>query len=63
MNHDIIVATNSKGSGDWIYIIEGDKTIFEGHNIGVNDLVFLLQRYTSVRTVELTDTQMEEGDY
>jgi hypothetical protein len=58
------VITNSNGSGDWIHIKEGDYTIFEGHRIGVNDLVFLLQRYVRwVDLVEVTDEQMEEGSY
>jgi hypothetical protein len=57
------VFTNTLESGDWIHIKEGDYTIFEGHRVGVHDLVFLLQRYAKVELVELTDEQMEEGEY
>jgi hypothetical protein len=52
---------NSLGSCDWIHIKEGDLTIFEGHRVGVQDLVRLLQRYANVREFELTDEQMEDG--
>ena len=59
----IKVFHNSLGSGDWIHIKEGDLTIFEGHRVGVNDLVFLLQRYVRwVDLVEVTDEEMEEGE-
>ena len=58
----IKVFHNSMGSGDWIHIKEGDETIFEGHRVGVNDLVFLLERYSNVKLFELTDEQMEEGE-
>ena len=54
---------NSMGSGDWIHIKEGDLTIFEGHRVGVNDLVFLLERYANVKLFELTDEEIEEGEY
>ncbi len=57
----IKVITNSNGSGDWIHIKEGDLTIFVGHRVGVNDLVFLLQRYAKVELVEVTDEELEEG--
>ena len=53
---------NSLGSGDWIHIKEGDETIFEGHRVRVNDLVFLLERYANVKLIELTDEQMEDGE-
>lgn len=61
----IKVITNSLGSGDWIQIKEGDLTIFEGHRVGVHDLVFLLQRYTTVKVnhVEVTDEQMENETF
>ena len=60
----IKVITNSNGSGDWIHIKEGDLTIFEGHRVGAQDLVFLLQRYIRwVDLVEVTDEQMEEGEF
>jgi hypothetical protein len=55
----IKVMTNSNGSGDWIHIKEGDLTIFEGHRVGVHDLVFLLERYANVMLIELTDEEME----
>lgn len=58
----IKVFHNSMGSGDWIHIKEGDETIFEGHRVGVNDLVFLLERYANVKLIELTDEEMEEGE-
>lgn len=54
---------NSIGSGDWIHIKEGDETIFEGHRVGVNDLVFLLERYANVELFNLTDEEMEEGTW
>jgi hypothetical protein len=57
----IKVITNSNGSGDWIHIKEGDETIFEGHRVGVHDLVFLLERYANVKLIELTDEEMEDG--
>lgn len=59
----IKVVTNSLGSGDWIHIKEGDETIFEGHRVGVNDLVFLLERYANVKLIEVTDEEIEEGTY
>ena len=59
----IKVFHNSMGSGDWIHIKEGDETIFEGHHVGVNDLVFLLERYSNVKLFELTDEEMEEGEF
>lgn len=52
---------NSMGSGDWIHIKEGDYTIFEGHYLGVKDLVSLLERFANVKLIELTDEEMEEG--
>lgn len=58
----IKVFHNSNGSGDWIHIKEGDLTIFEGHRVGVRDLVFLLERYANVKLFELTDEEMEEGE-
>lgn len=59
----IKVITNNLGSGDWIHIKEDDLTLFEGHRVGVNDLVFFLERYTNVKLIEVTDEQMEEGDF
>jgi hypothetical protein len=59
----IKVITNSNGSGDWAQIMEGDYTMFEGHRVGIQDLVFLLQRYTKVELVEVTDEEMEEGEF
>jgi hypothetical protein len=59
----IKVFHNSNGSGDWIHIKEGDETIFEGHRVGVHDLVFLLERYANVKLFELTDEEMEEGEF
>lgn len=59
----IKVFHNSMGSGDWVHIKEGDETIFEGHRLGVNDVVFLLQRYANVELFELTDEEIEEGEF
>lgn len=57
----IKVITNSLGSGDWIHIKDGDHTIFEGHRLGVQDLVFVLGRFANTKLIELTDEEMEEG--
>lgn len=61
----IKVVTNSLGSGDWIHVKDGDYTIFEGHRISPYDLVFMLTRYggSDVALVEVTDEQIEEGEY
>lgn len=60
---DVTVVSNSLGSGDWIHIKEGDSTIFEGHSIRVDDLVFLLSRYANVILHEIDDEAIEEGNY
>ena len=50
-------------AGDWVQIMEDDYTLIEGHRIGTRELVILLRRFTKVELVELTDEQMEEGDF
>jgi hypothetical protein len=57
----IKVITNSLGSGDWIHIKDGNHTIFEGHRLGVQDLVLVLGRFANAKLIELTDEEMEEG--
>ena len=61
----IKVVTNSLGSGDWIHVKDGDYTIFEGHRVSPYDLFFMLKNYggNGVTLVELTDEQMEQGEY
>lgn len=61
----IKVVTNSLGSGDWITVRQGENTLFEGHRIGPQDLVSIIDSITfeSADLVEITDEQMEEGAY
>ena len=63
----IRVITNSMGSGDWIVVqdTETGETLFEGHRISPCDLVNILSfnDAQSAELVEVTDEQIEEGDY
>jgi hypothetical protein len=61
----IKVITNSLGSGDWITVRQGENILFEGHRIGPQDLVSIIDSITfeSADLVEVTDEQMEEGEY
>jgi len=64
----IRVVTNSMGSGDWVVVRSGARdgfeTLHEGHTIGPFDLVCILQNLgVHAELVEVTDEQMEEGEY
>ena len=61
----IKVITNSLGSGDWITVLQGENILFEGHKIGPQDLVDIIDSITfeSGQLIEVTDEQMEEGEY
>ena len=61
----IKVVTNSLGSGDWITVLQGENILFEGHKIGPQDLVDIIDNITfeSGQLIEVTDEQMEEGTY
>ena len=60
------IYTNSKGSGDYTVVtMEGDR-IFEGHHITALDLKMILEYtfgYEYLYFEELTDEEMEEGDF
>ena len=63
MNRDIRVVTNSNGSGDWVKVYYVTDLIFEGHRIGPQDLVDIINSFYSeqgAELVEVTDEQMEE---
>lgn len=65
------VITNSLGSGNWITIEAEDGSIlFGGHTITPQDFVDLINGWGGVgrykeeaELVEVTDEQMEEGNY
>lgn len=64
----IRVITNSNGSGDWVVVRSGARdgfeTLHEGHRITPMDLVMILQNLgVHTELVEVTDEQMEEGEY
>ena len=65
----IKVVTNSLGSGDWVTIKFGNEVLFEGHRIGPQDFVNIFNglgdsgRSAVARLVEVTDEQMEEGEF
>ena len=61
----IKVITNSLGSGDWITVLQGENILFEGHKISPQDLVGIIDSITfeSGQLIEVTDEQMEEGEY
>ena len=63
----IKVVTNNLGSGDWVTVIDTNtgETLFEGHRITPQDLVDILTFDGSMeaKLVEVTDEQMEEGEF
>ena len=64
----IRVITNSLGSGDWVVVQSGARdgmeTLHEGHSIGPMDLVEILKRTGAhVQLVQVTDEDMEEGEF
>lgn len=62
----IKVVANNLGSGDWV-TVRGfrDEVLFEGHRIGPQDLVDILNATLDqgAEFVEVTDEQMEEGAF
>ena len=64
----IKVVTNNLGSGDWVTVLSvgqlGFETLLEGHRIEPGDLVGIL-RLAGIKAelVEVTDEQMEEGEF
>lgn len=65
----IKIFSNTNGTGDWIRVVadHGDASdvLFEGHRVGVHDLVELLYDAgkigpSTVELTDLTDEQMEE---
>lgn len=62
----IKVVTNNLGSGDWI-VVQGvsGKTLFSGHRVGARDLQEILDvvARTGCELIEVTDEQMEDGEY
>lgn len=63
----IKVVTNNLGSGDWVTVVDTNtgETLFEGHRITPKDLVDILTFDGSMeaKLVEVTDEQMEEGEF
>ena len=62
----IKIVTNSMGSGDWITVTgKAGETLFEGHGITARDLAEILSHTvdTHIDLIEVTDEQMEEGDF
>ena len=64
----IKVYTNSLGSGDWVNVQSvgqlGFEVLHEGHRVQPFDLVMILQNLgIHAELVELTDEQLEEGEY
>jgi len=63
MTRDIRVVTNSNGSGDWVKVYYVNDLIFEGHRVGPQDLVDIINSFYSdqgAELVEVNDEQMEE---
>lgn len=60
---NITVASNTLGSGDWIYVKDAQgNVIFEGHRVGAEDLVEILcSLNVQAEFIPVTDEQMEEG--
>ena len=60
------VITNSLGSGDYTVVLcEGD-VVWEGHSIGAQTLYDIMQAtygFEYIHFAEVTDQQMEEGNY
>lgn len=64
----IKVVINSLGSGDWITVQTvgqlGFEELFSGHRITPLELASILEQLGhKTDIVEVTDEQMEEGDY
>ena len=60
----IEIITNSMGSGDWVVVRNGDTVLYEGHRPSVWDLADIFSALDwETRVVELTDEQMEDGEY
>lgn len=61
----IKVITNSRGSGDWIVVVDTNtgETLFQGHRITPLDLVQILSFDDSIKAelVEVTNEEMEEN--
>lgn len=63
MIRDIRVVTNSNGSGDWVKVYYVNDLIFEGHRVGPQDLVDIINSFYSdqgAELVEVNDEEMEE---
>ena len=62
----IRVITNSLGLCDWV-VVKGHcgETLFEGHKAGPQDIVEILNSVLDcgAELVEVTDEQMEVGDF
>jgi hypothetical protein len=65
----IKVVTNSLGSCDWVTVKFGNEVLFEGHSIKPQDFVDIFNglgdagRSAVARVIEVTDEQMEEGNF
>ena len=62
----IKVVTNSLGSGDWITVLgHSNSILFSGHHVGAYDLQEILNIVSrdGCELIEVTDEQMEEGNY
>ena len=62
----IKIVTNSLGTGDWIIVLKDDVEIWSGHRIDSFDLVTILRSIlpdTLIRMTEVTDQDIEEGDF
>ena len=62
----IKVVTNSLGSGDMITVLgHSDSIIFSGHRVGARELQEILNIFgrDGCELIEVTDEQMEEGNY
>lgn len=61
----IQVIHNSAGSGDWVVVRMGTRTLFEGHKITPNDLADIFNQIIPNVSIKLnvTDEEMEEGNF
>lgn len=59
----LTIIHNGLGSGDWIRIRDGNAIIFDGHRLSIPDLISLLNRYTEVIEIPVTDQELEEEDF
>jgi hypothetical protein len=60
---EIRVVTNSLESGDWVKVFYGTDLIFEGHRVGPQDLVDIINNFyreNGAELVEVNDEQMDE---